>query len=135
MFGKVFKTVSGVAKSALGTVSAARKVMDFNPSLSGLLLPPQISMGLKVANVVGGMVGVKIPTESDIKDFAQGKLDNVLGGIRSKVKTPLGQIEAALQQVSSINNPLSFAQRVMSRTVELKGLSPEEILNSIEWLL
>lgn len=131
LFGGLTKTISGVAKTALGSVSKVRSVLNVNPSLAGLVFPPQVQLGLKVAGIAGGALGIKVPTQSDILGFAQGKLDTVLGGIRSKVKTPLDDIEGLLKNTQK----LDFATRVFSKTIDLKGLSPEEILTSISWLL
>lgn len=131
LFGGLTKTISGVAKTALGSVSQVRSVLNVNPSLAGLVFPPQIQMGLKVAGIAGGALGIKVPTQDDILGFAQGKLDKVLGGIRAKVKSPLEDIEGILKSTQN----LDFATRVFSKTIDLKGLSPDEVLNSISWLL
>lgn len=131
LFGGLTKTIGGIAKTALGGVSEVRRLMDFNPSLAGLAFPPQVSMGLKAANLVGGLVGIKVPTQDDLIDFAQGKVDSLLGGIRRKIKTPLDDIERIIKGADK----LDYATRIFSRTVDLKGLSAEEVLNRIDWLL
>lgn len=132
LFSDIAKTVSGIAKTALGSVSQARSVLNFNPSLSGLVFPPQVSMGLAAAKVVGGMVGVKVPSQDDLVGFAQGKLDTILGGIRKQTKEPLDSIEAIL---SGKGEKLDYATRIFSQTMDIKGLSAEEILDKIQWLL
>lgn len=131
--GSLVKTVSGIASTALGGVSQVRKILDFNPGQLGLLLPPQISLGIKAAQTVGGLVGIKVPSQEDLLKFATGKLDPILQGIRSSVKTPLEQFESALKSLKT--NPLSFAQTVLSKVFAKGGLATEEILNRIDWLL
>lgn len=131
--GGLTKTISGVAKTALGSVSKVRSIMNFNPSLTGLLLPPQVSLGLKAASTIGGLVGIKVPTADDLLGFASGKLDSVLGGIRNKVKQPLNTIEALLKQASTFN--LDAATKTLLKTINIKGLNAEELLDKIAWLL
>lgn len=128
----LFKSVSGIAKSSLGSVSKVRSIYDANPGLMGLAMPPQVSMGLKAANIVGGAFGVKVPTEQEILGFAGGKLDNLLGGVRAKAKLPLADIEATIRKVA---RGTDFDSKVLAKTINLQGLTPEEILNRIDWLL
>lgn len=133
LFGGIVKTISGVAKTGLGAVSKVRDVMNINPSLVGLAFPPQISLGLKAASTIGGLVGIKVPTPDDLVGFATGKLDQVLGGIRSKVKQPLSTIEGILKQASTFN--LDQATKTLLKTINIKGLDGAGILNAISWLL
>lgn len=117
MFG-IKTPLDNVAKQVGGLVTNARDVLEFNPSLSGLVLPPQVSMGLKVANTVGNMLGVKIPSEDDLRQFAQGKIDNILGGIRQPILDQLNRVDGELKAIED----------------RLGNLSPEEALKSIDWL-
>ena len=125
----LFKTISGIAKQATGSVSDFRKVLDLKPSLSSLVLPPQVSMGLKAANLIGGAIGVNIPSEDDIKAYAQGKLDKAIGGIYRDGSKVLDGVESKLE---NINGKLVKLGAIND---SLKGKSPEEALNSIDWLL
>lgn len=125
----LFKTISGVVKQATGSVSDFRKVLDLKPSLSSLVLPPQVSMGLKAANLIGGAIGVNIPSEDDIKAYAQGKLDRAIGGIYRDGSKLLDGVESKLE---NINGKLVKLGAIND---SLKGKSSEEALNSIEWLL
>lgn len=124
----LFKTISGVAKQATGSVSDFRKVLDLKPSLSSLVLPPQVSMGLKAANLLGGAIGVNIPSEDDIKAYAQGKLDKAIGGIYRDGSKVLDGVESKLE---NINGKLVKLGAIND---SLKGKSPEGVLDSIEWL-
>lgn len=124
----LFKTISGVAKQATGSVSDFRKVLDLKPSLSSLVLPPQVSMGLKAANLLGGAIGVNIPSEDDIKAYAQGKLDKAIGGIYRDGSKVLDGVESKLE---NINGKLVKLGAINDN---LKGKSPEGVLDSIEWL-
>lgn len=123
----IFKTVSGIAKKATGSVSDFRKVLDLKPSLSSLAFPPQVSMGLKAANLIGGAFGVDIPTEDDIKAYAQGKLDKALGSVFRDADKVLGDVAGKLE---SVNGKL-----VKLESTKFEGKTPEEILSSIDWLL
>lgn len=117
MFG-IKTPLDKVAKQVGGYVNNARDILEFNPSLSGLVLPPQVTMGLKVANTVGGLFGVKIPTESELVSFAQGKIDNILGGLRKPILEQLNKVEGELKAIED----------------RLGSLSPEEAIKSIDWL-
>lgn len=117
MFG-IKSPIDKLAKQAGSIVTNAREILEYNPSLMSLALPPQVSMGLKIASEVGGMVGVKIPNEDDLRNLAQGQVDKILGGIRKPILAQLANLEGELQG-----------------TVDrLSQLNPEEVLKSIDWL-
>lgn len=131
MFGSIFKTVSGVAKQSLGSVTQARSILSMNPLAAGLVFPPQVSLGLKAASTIGGFVGLKVPTESELIGMATGQVDKLLGGIRSPISRSLDQLEGSLKSVDS-----AIAGITNNETInKLKGLPTEEVLNSIDWLL
>lgn len=117
MFG-IKTPLDKVQQQVGGLVNNARDILEYNPSLSGLVLPPQVTMGLAVANKVGGMLGVKIPTESELKQFAQGKIDNILGGLRKPILEQLNKLEGDLKAIGD----------------KLGSLSPEDAIKSIDWL-
>lgn len=127
LFGKVAK----LAKKATGSISGVRKVLDLNPSLSGLVLPPQVSMGLKVASAVGGAVGVKIPTEDEVIDYATGKIKGALGNFG---KT-LDKAEGVVSEVLEINGKLVKVQGAIQSASKLDKATVEEVLESIDWLI
>lgn len=125
----LFKSITGVAKKALGTVGGFRKALDLAPGLSGLAFPPQVSMGLKVAGVVGDVFGVNIPTEDEILDFATGKIKGALDDIISPVDKALGKVESTLTVVNG------KILTIDSKLDKFQGKTAEEILQSIDWLL
>lgn len=88
----VVKTASGIAKKSLGSV---RKILDFNPTLSGLIMPPQVTMGFSAAKVVGGLVGIKVPDQNDLIGFAQGN-----SNLAPSHSRPLVLIEEPAQSTS-----------------------------------
>lgn len=117
MFG-IKTPLDNIQKKVGGLVNNARSILEYNPSLMSLALPPQVSLGLKVASEVGGLLGVKIPTEDQLRSLAQGKVDNILGGIRKPILEQLNRVESDLK----------------AATERLDKLSPEEVLKSIDWL-
>jgi hypothetical protein len=117
MFG-IKTPLDNVSKKVGGIVSNARSMLEFNPQLSAMILPPQVSMGLKLASTIGGQLGVKIPSEKELLNLAQGKVDNILGGIREPILKQLNAVESEVKRIED----------------KLKGLSPEEAIKSIDWL-
>lgn len=112
MFGKLTK----IAKTVTGATKGFRKVLDFNPSLASFAFPPQVAMGLKVANIASDALGLnlKVPTEGDLKAMAQGKIDKILGGIRRPVLSVLDKLEGG------------FTKKIGSA---------QEVLSKLDWLL
>lgn len=117
----LFGNITKVAKQVTGKVSGFREILNFNPQLTSLVLPPQVQAGIKIfdqASGIAGKFGIKIPTSKDLLGVAQGKLDKFLGGIR---------------------NPL--LQKFDKVTGQLPGLlekyqgDAEKVLQSIDWLL
>lgn len=127
----LFKSISGIAKQSLGSVTKVRSLMSFNPLSSGLLLPPQVSMGLKVAGIAGNALGIKIPSEQELVGLATGEVDKILGGIRAPIGRALDDIEGTLKSADSAIAGISNNETIN----KLKGLPSEEVLNAIEWLL
>lgn len=123
----LFSSITKLAGKALGSVSKFRSILNVSPSLSSLVLPPQVSMGLKVAGVVGDAIGVKIPSENDIRDYAEGKIAGALDDIRRPVNRVLGEAEEVLTEVNG--------KLVKIEKINFEGKSAEEVLQSIEWLL
>lgn len=108
----LFKTITGLAESAIGSVSNFREMLEFNPGSLPFLMPPQVELGLAAARAASDVLGLdlKVPSGDDLKAIATGKLDLILGGVRREANTVLDD-----------------AQEVVS--------SAEEAINSIEWLL
>lgn len=127
----LFGGITGLAKKALGSATAFRKVLDVSPKLSGLVFPPQVSMGLKVAKTVGGVFGIKVPTESEILSFASGKVKGFMDGLLRPVDRVLGDAGDYVSQIETVNGKLlSFATKL-----DLKGKTAKDVLQSIDWLL
>lgn len=131
----LFGSITAVAKKATGSVSDFRKVLDLKPSLSSLVLPPQVSMGLKAANLIGGANGVQIPSEDDIRAYAQGKLDKALGGLYSDTSKVVNTVESSLTEVIELNGKLVKVKQ-QALVQALKGdRTAYNVLNSVDWLL
>lgn len=131
MFGSITRSISGIAKKSLGSVTKVRSLMAFNPLASGLLLPPQVSLGLKVAGIAGNAFGLKIPNEQELIGLASGEVDKIFGGIRSKVGATLDDIENTIGKVDSTIAGISNNETIN----KLNELTAEEVLNDINWLL
>jgi hypothetical protein len=109
MFGKITKSVTGIAKKVAKNTKAFRKVLGANPSLMSLALPPQVQVGLKVADAVG----IKIPSPDELL----GKADSLLA--KSTVGLYRSRIIATLDKVDGITDDV---------------VQTVEDINSIEWL-
>lgn len=107
------RSITAVAKSALGSVTDFRKILDVAPTLSTFAFPPQIAMGISVANTLG----LKIPTtpEGAINAILGGNtVNNILGSIQNTQKAingVLGQttvkIDGVLGQVSTVEEAIN----------------------------
>lgn len=128
----LFKSITGVAKKALGSVGDFRKALDLAPGLSGLAFPPQVSMGLKVAGIVGDAVGVDVPSEEEILDFATGKIKGALDDIISPIDKTAGRVEGTL---TTLNGKILTIDSKLGTLDRFKGKTTDEILQSIDWLL
>lgn len=113
------KSITSIASKSLGSVTDFRKILSAAPSLSSFTFPPQIQVGIGVANALG----LKIPTTPEAAITAilgsKNPINNVLGSIQNTTK----QIEGILgQSTLKVNGVLSQAVTV------------EEALNRIEFL-
>ena len=127
----MFGSISKIAQSSLGSISKVRDLMDFNPLASGLVFPPQVSLGLAVAGTVGDAFGIKVPNEKELIGLATGQLNKVLGDIKAPVGKLLGDLESTIGGIDS-----RIAGITNNETLnKLKGLAPDEVLDKIEWLL
>ena len=102
-------SAGAIARKVVGKVSGFREVLSFNPSSLGFRLPPQVSMGIQVAN----SLGLRVPTEAQMVQLATGKLDLVLKGVRRDVLATLERQQSQIFQAAD---------------------SVDKVLNSIEWL-
>lgn len=107
MFG-----LSKVAKSLTGKVSGFKSILNYTPQLSPFVLPPQVQLGLSVAN----SLGVRIPTPQQLTDTANGIISNELTKLRKPILNTLGKIEPGLA------------------TIETTSATLEEVINQINWL-
>lgn len=141
--GGLAKTISGVAKQATGGISGFRKILNANSGLIPFALPPQIQVGLKVASVVGGAVGIKVPSADQLEDMARGRVDSILGGLKRDV---LGGIATSTDKRSAIIESLksgkSYQSLLLSKIDARLGSFgntvlelEEDVLQSIDWLL
>lgn len=110
-------SVSKAAKSAVGSVSGGlRMVQDFNPAAIPFAFPPQVQMGITIAQQVSDRLGLglKVPSAKEIEAHARGEVDLILKGVRRDV---ISKLESLSGKVSS-------------------GLdTAEKVLDSIDWLL
>ncbi len=112
--GNIAKTATGLAKQVTGKTADFRKILSANPSSLSILLPPQVQMGITLAN----QLGLKIPTAEQLQGRANSELQKILGGLQKDAHGALGGI---LDKVDS--NVLSGTKSV------------EDVLNKIDWLL
>jgi hypothetical protein len=108
--GGIAKTVTGIATQATGATGAFRKVLSSNPGALGLILPPQVSVGLKVASALG----LKVPSIEQLQGKVNTELDNVFKGLTREVNPILDKIDASVLAGSKKSS---------------------EVLSSIDWLL
>lgn len=103
-----------IAKSVTGSVGGIRQVLSANPSLTSFVLPPQVQIGLKVAN----SLGLKIP---DPNTVVSSVVSQALTKARTTLEPSLTAIEATANQLPTIK--------------VLNGKTADEVLNSIDWLI
>lgn len=99
-----------IAKKVSSVTDNVRSVLEINPQLSAFAMPPQVQMGITALNAVG----IKVPSQDELLGIAQGKLDNVLGGLRNQATEILDK----------------YTGKILAGTQ-----SAEEILQKIDWLL
>ena len=138
MFGlsKIAKSVTGIAKTVSGSVTNFRSVLDANPGTLGLLLPPQVQMGFKIANAVG----LKIPSPDELAGKVLSEVGKVTLGayrpttedikraINGDFKGLTPDIRKAVELLKSQGSP--FLEKV-----QLGQIAIQDALNSIDWLL
>jgi hypothetical protein len=113
-----FKSITGVAKQALGATSQFRTILEAAPNLSKFTFPPQVQAGIAVA----GVFGIKLPgTPQAAVDLilGKGKVDNILGSLKNtstRLDGVIGQITVKINGVEKTANSVS------------------DVLNSIDWL-
>lgn len=104
MFGKVFKSATGIAKAVSGATRNFRGVLSSNPGLLSLALPPQVSMGIKVAN----QLGFKIPSEDVLIGKARTELDKALSGLYRSSISKLGPIAQKVENLEATLNSIDW---------------------------
>lgn len=131
----LFSGITKLAKKVTGVTTGFKKILDLKPSLTGLLLPPQVQMGLKVAKFAGGVLNIDVPDESEIRDYAEGRIGSALEGVKRSgiVGDIIGNLEKAEQFATKVEEFNGKLVTVSSKRLEGKEL--EEILQSIDWLL
>lgn len=108
----MFGSITGIAKKLTGSISGFRQVLNANPQLSSFILPPQVQLGIKVANAVG----LKIPTPDDLLGLVNKQITTTLGDIRKPATGVLDSVEGIIKKVPS-------------------ELTEETLINSIKWLI
>lgn len=88
----LFSSISGIAKSALGSVSKFRDIYDFNPGSLPFPLPPQVEVGLAVARQLSDLTGLdlKIPSPEDL---LTSKVQEITTGVNEQVEDVLSKID------------------------------------------
>lgn len=113
------KSITSIASKTLGGVSDFRKVLSAAPSLSSFTFPPQVQLGLGVANALG----LKIPTTPEDAVAAilgsKNPINNVLGSIENTTKRVEGIIGQTTLKVDGVLQ---------------KAATVEEALNKIDFL-
>lgn len=133
-FGKLVKTATGIAKKATGQISNFRQVLGANPSSLSLLLPPQVSMGIKVAN----QLGLKIPSTDVLIGKAMSELDKaVFGAYRPNTDDVLKALRGDPQSLTpNMQRILGELEKSgLLKDIQKAGDTAENILNKIDWLL
>lgn len=113
------RSITSIASKSLGGIADFRKILSAAPSLSSFTFPPQVQVGIGVANALG----LKIPTtpEGAVQAILGSKnpINNILGSIENKTKALEGLIG---QTTIKVNGVLQ------------KASSVEEAINRIEFL-
>jgi hypothetical protein len=123
--GSIAKSVTGISKAVTGTTKNFRQVLAANPSALSITLPPQVSMGITIAN----SLGLKVPT-ADVKAVfgayraSTTDLLNALSGVDSAA----AGLDQYLSQLTKDGSSVLDKIKVGDKTVE-------GILNQISWLL
>jgi hypothetical protein len=135
--GKIAKSVTGIAKAATGNISDFRGVLSGgNFGALGLLMPPQVQLGLKVAS----MVGIKPPSLDVIQGKVMSELDKaVFGAYRPNsddlVRALRGEAQSTTPGLNRYIEALKKAGNPLLDKVDLGAKTVEEAINSIDWLL
>jgi len=104
-------TIQSAAKLATGKVSDFRKVLDLQPQVSGFTFPPIVQKGIDIA----GQFGVKVPTAEELTGLANKEIDKLFGKVRAPILKQLEALDTAIKG--------------------LEGLTPQEVIKKLEWLL
>ena len=106
----ITRTVTGIAASASGKLGDFRKVLAVNPSSLSLLLPPQVQLGISIAN----QIGLKVPTADQLQGKVNTEIQNIFKGLTREAGTVLDSVDG----------------KITTGTKTVEGL-----LSSIDWLL
>lgn len=90
-------SLSELATQVTGRVSDFRRILDFNPSEIPFELPPTIEAGIDRAADV-----LNLPNTAELRQLVTGELDNVLGGLRSRVSDVLDVIDDNKDEVIDV---------------------------------
>jgi hypothetical protein len=109
----IARTISGAAKVLTGSTKDFRKILEANSGLISFALPPQVAMGIKVAN----QLGIRIPSPDSLIKSGTTELNKILKGINRESVAVLDKVDATSAQIA-------------------KGAEKAQAsLDSIDWLL
>lgn len=136
MLGGIVKSISGISKAVTGTTKNFRQVLAANPRALNLVLPPQVSMGIKVAN----QLGLKIPSEDVLKSKAMSELDKVVFGTYRPntddlIRALKGETRSDTPGLDRYLDQLRKSGKSVLDQIESGQKTVEDVLNSINWLL
>ena len=125
MIGILGKAANKISKNAGGISKAIRTTLAFNPGYLSMALPPQISMGLEVASTVGSILGINIPSVTEIEAYINKRISPILG----EIDRFTGTIEGIGQVASGV--VLSIAQEADRLEKQLRA--DRDNLTDAEW--
>ncbi|MBW4558443.1 MAG: hypothetical protein KME59_21460 [Trichormus sp. ATA11-4-KO1] len=136
MFGLgIAKTASGIAKTVTGKVKDFRGVLATNPGALGLALPPQVQLGINVAN----SLGLKIPSADVLSKQVMSELDKAVFGLyRPSTKDLLNGLKGRVSTTPGLDQYLEQLRKSGNSTldkIEEATNTAEDLLSSINWLL
>jgi hypothetical protein len=134
--GSIAKSVTGISKAVTGTTKNFRQVLAANPSALSITLPPQVTMGITVAN----SLGLKIPTADVLTKQVMSELDKSVFGIYRASTTDLinalnGVDSAAAGLDQYLSQLTKEGSSVLDKVKIPDSTTVDGILNQISWLL
>lgn len=134
--GSIAKSVTGISKAVTGTTKNFRQVLAANPSALSITLPPQVSLGITVAN----SLGLKVPTADVLTKQVMSELDKSVFGIyRASTTDLLNALSGVDSAAAGLDQYLSQLTKdgssVLDKVKIPDSTTVDGILNQISWLL